>query len=107
MSQPRFILAAIFLACAFLPGLALAAEPENPAIRAAIEKFIDAQDISGAVTVVATKEKFLAVDTIGLADIAKKKPMRARYPFLGSLYDQTIHRGFHSHVAGRRKAETK
>ena len=75
MSQPRFILAAIFLACAFLPRLALAAEPENPAIRAAIEKFIDAQDISGAVTVVATKEKFLAVDTIGLADIAKKKPM--------------------------------
>ncbi len=75
MSQPRFILAAIFLACAFLPGLALAAEPENPAIRAAIEKFIDAQDISGAVTVVATKEKFLAVDTIGWADIAKKKPM--------------------------------
>jgi len=61
-----------------LPAFALAAEPNepgNPAIRAAVEKFIDAQDISGAVTVVAAKDKLLAVDTIGLADIAKKKPM--------------------------------
>ena len=75
MNRPRFILAALFLACAILPRFALAAQPENPAIRTAIEKFIDAQDISGAVTVVATKERFLAVDTLGLADVAKKKPM--------------------------------
>jgi CubicO group peptidase (beta-lactamase class C family) len=57
------------------PTFALAAEPGNPAIRAAVETFIDARDISGAVTVVAAKDKLLAVDTIGLADIAKKKPM--------------------------------
>ena len=75
MNRPRFILAALFLACAILPRFALAAQPENPAIRTAIEKFIDAEDISGAVTVVATKERFLAVDTLGLADVAKKKPM--------------------------------
>jgi CubicO group peptidase (beta-lactamase class C family) len=65
-------------ACAvllLLPAFALAAEPGNPAIRAAVEKFIAAQDISGAVTVVASKERFLAVDTIGLADTSKKKPM--------------------------------
>jgi CubicO group peptidase (beta-lactamase class C family) len=66
---------AVYAVLLLLPAFALAAEPANPAIRAAIEKFIDAQDISGAVTVVATKEQFLAVDTIGLADIAKKKPM--------------------------------
>ncbi len=62
-----------------LPAFSLAAkpgnEPGNPAIRAAVEKFIDAQDISGAVTVVAAKDKLLAIDTIGLADIAKKTPM--------------------------------
>jgi CubicO group peptidase (beta-lactamase class C family) len=62
------------------PAFAHASEPENesgnPAIRAAIEKFIDAHDISGAVTVVVTKDKLLAVDTIGLADIAPKKPMQ-------------------------------
>ncbi|HET6218838.1 MAG TPA: serine hydrolase domain-containing protein [Acidobacteriaceae bacterium] len=57
------------------PVFAVAAEPGNPAIRAAVETFIDARDISGAVTVVAAKDKLLAVDTIGLADIAKKKPM--------------------------------
>ena len=71
----RTIVCAVLL---LLPAFAFAAEPNqpgNPAIRAAVEKFIDAQDISGAVTVVAAKDKVLALDTIGLADIAKKKPM--------------------------------
>jgi CubicO group peptidase (beta-lactamase class C family) len=68
----RNIVYAILL---LLPAVALAAEPGNPAIRAAVEKSIDAQDISGAVTVVAAKDKLLAIDTIGLADVAKKKPM--------------------------------
>ena len=68
----RNIVYAILL---LLPAFALAAEPGNPAIRAAVEKSIDAQDISGAVTVVAAKDKLLAIDTIGLADVAKKKPM--------------------------------
>src|SRR3984885_3157437 len=69
----RSVVCALLL---LLPAFALAAEPGNPAIRAAVEKFIDAQDISGAVTVVAAKDKFLALDTIGLADIAKKTPMK-------------------------------
>jgi CubicO group peptidase (beta-lactamase class C family) len=68
----RTIVYAVLL---LLPACALAAESGNPTIRAAIEKFIDAQDISGAVTVVVSKDKVLALDTIGLADIAKKKPM--------------------------------
>jgi CubicO group peptidase (beta-lactamase class C family) len=68
----RSIVYAILL---LVPALALAAEPGNPAIRAAVEKFIDAQDISGAVTIVAAKDKFLEVDTIGLANVAQKKPM--------------------------------
>jgi CubicO group peptidase (beta-lactamase class C family) len=66
---------AVYIVFSFVPAFALAAEPGNPAIRAAVEKFIDAQDISGAVTVVTGKDKVLALDTIGLADIAKKKPM--------------------------------
>ena len=72
MFKRSIVCAALLL----LPAFALAAESGNPAIRAAVEKFIDAQDISGAVTVVAAKDKLLAVDTIGLADIAKKKPMK-------------------------------
>jgi CubicO group peptidase (beta-lactamase class C family) len=69
--QRRIVYALLLL----WPTFALAAEPGNPAIRAAVETFINARDISGAVTVVAAKDKLLAVDTIGLADIAKKKPM--------------------------------
>jgi CubicO group peptidase (beta-lactamase class C family) len=65
----------VYVFLLFLPALARAAAPGNPAIRAAVEKFIDAQDISGAVTVVVAKDKVLAFDAIGLADIAKKKPM--------------------------------
>jgi len=60
-----------------MPVFARASEPGNPAIRAEIEKFIDAHDISGAVTAVVTKDKVLALDTVGLADIARKKPMRS------------------------------
>ena len=71
----RTIVYAILL---FLPAFALAAEPGNPAIRAAVEKSIDAQDISGAVTVVVAKDKLLALDTIGLADVAKKEPMEPK-----------------------------
>ena len=69
----------IYVFLLLLPASAFAAsppsDPENPAIRTAIQKFIDAQDISGAVTLVVTKDKVLALDTIGLADIASKKPM--------------------------------
>src|SRR3984885_5442428 len=68
----RTIVYAILL---LLPTFALAAQPGDPAIRATVEKSIDAQDISGAVTVVVAKDKLLALDTIGLADVAKKKPM--------------------------------
>jgi CubicO group peptidase (beta-lactamase class C family) len=75
LSKRNFVCTLLLL----LPAFALAAKPEkgpeNPAIRAAVEKFIDARDISGAVTVVAAKDKFLELDTIGLADIAKKTPM--------------------------------
>jgi CubicO group peptidase (beta-lactamase class C family) len=53
------------------------AKQANPQIRAAIQKFIDAQEISGAVTVVVDKNKVLALDTIGLADIATNRPMKA------------------------------
>ena len=66
----------VYVVLLLWPAFALAAEPGNPAIRAAVETFINARDISGAVTVVAAKDKLLAVDTIGLADITKKKPMK-------------------------------
>jgi CubicO group peptidase (beta-lactamase class C family) len=71
----------VYAVLLIVPALALGAEPRSPAIREAVEKFIAAQDISGAVMVVASKDKLLALDAIGLADIAKKTPMEP-----GSLF---------------------
>ena len=65
----------VYLVLPLLSMAAFAAEPSQPAIRSALQRFVDAQDISGAVTVVATKDKILDLDAIGLADIAQKKPM--------------------------------
>ena len=65
----------VYVVLPFLSIAAFAAEPGQPAIRSALQKFVDAQDISGAVTVVATKDKILDLDAIGLADIAQKRPM--------------------------------
>jgi CubicO group peptidase (beta-lactamase class C family) len=59
-----------------LPVFALSAAPNQPTIHSAVESFVNAKDISGAVTVVATKDRILDVDAMGFADIEKKKPMR-------------------------------
>ena len=68
----------VYVVLPFLSIAAFAAEPGQPAIRSALQKFVDAQDISGAVTVVATKDKILDLDAIGLADIAQKETHGAR-----------------------------
>jgi len=60
-----------------LPFLALSAAPELPRINAAMQAAIDAREISGAVTVVLTKDKIIHLQAIGLADIAAKKPMQS------------------------------
>lgn len=59
-----------------LPVLAWCAAPELPGINAAMQAAIDAREVSGAVTVVVTKDKVLHLQVIGLADIAAKKPMQ-------------------------------
>jgi CubicO group peptidase (beta-lactamase class C family) len=46
-------------------------------IAAALEPFVDNHSLAGAVTLVATKDKVLTVETVGFADIAAKKSMRA------------------------------
>jgi len=51
------------------------ASPRLPGVRTAMQKAIENQEISGAVTVVATKSKVLHCDASGLADIARKEPM--------------------------------
>src|SRR5947209_4731173 len=53
---------------------AIAAEPSK--ITAALQPYVDNQELAGAVALVAGKDKLLACETVGYADIASKKPMQ-------------------------------
>ncbi|MEO7099900.1 MAG: serine hydrolase domain-containing protein [Luteolibacter sp.] len=53
-----------------------AEQPTNPAVKKAMQGFIDSREIAGAVTVVADREKMLHFDAAGSADIEANKPMR-------------------------------
>ena len=63
------------LALLLLPMIAYGAAPKLPGVSAAMQAAVAARDLSGAVTVVVTKDKVLHLDATGLADIAAKKPM--------------------------------
>ena len=54
---------------------ALSAQAET--IAAALQPFVEDHTLAGAVTLVASKQKVLSIETVGYADIAAKKPMRA------------------------------
>ena len=68
--------------CRFLASLALATTlsafadaPKLPGIGAAIQEMITKNEIAGAVTIVATKDKYVHLESTGFADVATKKPM--------------------------------
>lgn len=58
-------------------GLHAEAQPKSPTIAAALQPYVDRHELAGAVAMVADKEKVLSVDTVGYADIAAKKAMKA------------------------------
>jgi CubicO group peptidase (beta-lactamase class C family) len=67
-------------------GPSPAAIPKIRGIHEAMQKFIDAGDISGAITLVATKDEILHFDAIGLANIETRLPMRTESQFwIGSM----------------------
>ncbi len=58
----------------------LAEDPKSLAtkkIPAAVQSFVESNSLAGAVMMVADKDKVLSLDTVGFADIAGKKPMKA------------------------------
>ena len=60
-----------------LPLLASCASPNKlPGIGTAMQTAVEARDLSGAVTVVATKDKILHCEATGLANFDKQEPMR-------------------------------
>ena len=74
----RALLAALLLS--FVPVLVTAQEPSesyppNAQLVASVESFVKKQELAGAVMLVADKNKVLAVDAVGYADIAEKREM--------------------------------
>ncbi len=68
-------------AALLLAGLCLASThsrgSEAHPIAAKLQPFVESHTLAGAVTLVASKDKVLDVETVGFADIAAKKPMHA------------------------------
>jgi CubicO group peptidase (beta-lactamase class C family) len=64
-----------------LPLLTSCAAPKFRGASAAMHAAIAAHDMSGAVTIVVTKDKIVHLEATGLADIANNKPMRRDSPF--------------------------
>ena len=70
--------AALLGAFSFFPAALAADDQPAPAgIAAALQPFVESHSLAGAVALVASKDKVLAVETVGFADIAAQKPMAA------------------------------
>jgi len=59
-----------------LPMIVCGAAPTLPGVTAAMQSDVAANDRSGSVTVVVTKDKVLHLEALGFADLEKKTPMR-------------------------------
>jgi len=72
----RTVLAGTIATALFLAVFPAPLRADAPsAIAAALQPFVDSHTLAGAVTLVADKDRVLALDTVGFADIAAKKPM--------------------------------
>jgi CubicO group peptidase (beta-lactamase class C family) len=72
----KFATLVLSLMIGFLPAAPLSAE--TPASSASLLKpFVDRHELAGAVALVADKDKVVSVETVGFADIAAGKPMKA------------------------------
>jgi CubicO group peptidase (beta-lactamase class C family) len=73
----RFHLAQAFALLAALIAASVALAATDPAgdVAAQLQYYVDHHLLAGAVTVVASKERALDVETVGFADVAARKPM--------------------------------
>jgi CubicO group peptidase (beta-lactamase class C family) len=68
------LLAPLFLVVALAP----AQTPDKlPAIKPAMQKFVDSGDLAGAVTLVGRKDGVIHLDAVGFRDLESKDPMKA------------------------------
>lgn len=73
---PHFRLLLILGVFGCIVGLTSSSSAREPRIVEALAPFAEQGQLAGAVTVVATKEKVLSIDTVGYADIAAQKPIQ-------------------------------
>lgn len=72
-----------YVACSVCFGLIVLlnataqAQPAAKRIAHSLQPFVDSHTLAGAVTLVASKDKVLALEAVGWADIAARRPMRA------------------------------
>src|SRR5687767_4788163 len=76
MHRLRFPVSFCLLSVLSFAGPLLADNPVFPGVGAAIQQLVTDKEIGGAVTVVVTKDKVVHLESTGLADVAKKEPMR-------------------------------
>ncbi len=69
---PRGLISTVLITC--LACTAQAA-PTLPGIAAAMQATVEAHEVSGAVTFVATKDRVIHLEATGLADVASNRPM--------------------------------
>jgi enterochelin esterase family protein len=63
------------LAFVALVPVPLLAAPEIPLVSAAMQRTVDAHQIAGAVTLVATRDQFVHLSAVGYADVPGQRPM--------------------------------
>ena len=75
---PRVIVLTAALTLTLSPALVgNASSTPTKDVAAVLQPFVDSHALAGAVTLVANKDKVLALDVVGFADIGAKKPMTA------------------------------
>jgi CubicO group peptidase (beta-lactamase class C family) len=60
----------------FVFALAGALPSAEPRVAGSLQPFVDSSKLAGAVVLVADRDKVLALEAVGFADVAAKKPMR-------------------------------
>ncbi len=78
LMRKLLIVGAVFLAA--MNGIAKES-PKPSAVRERMQAFTDEHIISGSVTIVATKDKVLQLETVGYADLSRRERMRSDHMF--------------------------
>ncbi len=99
---------ALVVACPYVASAQTPSEsyPPNAQLVESVEPFVKKQELAGAVMLVADKNKVLAVDTVGYADIAEKREMSPDALFWIASQSKSL-TAAHSDLGRRRQSEAR